>query len=448
MNKEQLLNELSLKINSGEISYDEMMHRFDLTTVTKEIKSEPEVKKNIMQNFSVTKALYSLGTVIVLVGIILFTYQVWNDIGSFGRISVTLGLGLLLTIIGVFLQKAKLEEAISTIFYFIGGMLVPGGSLVALNEFSFGQSPLWPLAITFGIIFTFYFLLNFAQRNVILTFFTIANGTAAFYLLLQAIMDGLLNSYQSFNLSIYLVITIGACYILIATSFRETWNKKLAPVLYFFGFASIQIALYSQYAYSGFRYYGDSSNSHTVWPSVLSLAFAFIFYLFINLKLKKVIITLFTIINGTAFIYLFTQGLVGGSYYSDVYIYMTMVIGLSYISLASSFKDTWNQRLVEILNFFGTVGFLGAVFSRIYDSLPWQFLFFFLVIGGFILSIYVKSRSILVVSTLFLIAYISYITSEYFAGSVGWPISLVILGFIFIGLGYVSIAINKKYINS
>jgi len=59
-----------------------------------------------------------------------------------------------------------------------------------------------------------------------------------------------------------------------------------------------------------------------------------------------------------------------------------------------------------------------------------------------------RSRSILVMSTLFLIAHVSYITGEYFADSLGWPISLVILGFVFIGLGYVSISVNKKYITN
>jgi hypothetical protein len=49
-------------------------------------------------------------------------------------------------------------------------------------------------------------------------------------------------------------------------------------------------------------------------------------------------------------------------------------------------------------------------------------------------------------STGFLIAHVTFITGEYFADSMGWPISLVILGLVFIGLGYASITINKKFI--
>jgi hypothetical protein len=123
-----------------------------------------------------------------------------------------------------------------------------------------------------------------------------------------------------------------------------------------------------------------------------------------------------------------------------------MAVGLSYLLLAHTFKQNWNEPLVGVLHFFGSLGFLGAAFSQVSGSIPWQLVYFPLVIGGLYAAVYIKSRAILAVSTIFLIAHITYITSEYFADSIGWPISLVLLGFIFIGLGYASITLNKKYI--
>ncbi len=326
MNKEELLKELSVKINSGEISYDEMIHRFNLTPITNKIPIQKPTKT--VSDFSITNMLYVLGATIVIIGIILFTYQIWNDIGSLGRIFVTLGLGLLITASGSFILNNKKEDKVGTVFHFIGGMLIPGGALVMLSEFSTGQPPEWPLAITFGIIFAFYLFINSIHKSVILTFFTIVNGTAFIYLFMNAIL-------------------------------------------------------------------GDSYN-HDV----------------------------------------------------DIYSYLTMIIGLSYLLLSYSFKNTRNARLIEIFNFLGTIGLFIPTFLKIFDSLIWQFFYLILVIGGFVLSIYVKSRSILLVSTLALLSYVSYITSEYFADSVGWPISLVVLGFVFIALGYMSIIINKKYIKN
>ena len=324
MNKEELLQELSIKIGTGEISREEVLSRFGFAPAVQSGVKTENLKESTP--FSVTKMLYVLGAAIVVIGIVIFVSQLWDDIGSFGRIAVTLGLGFLITAIGSMLLKSKPDENIGTVFHFIGGMLIPGGAVVTLSELNVDFVSLWPVAITFGVIFAFYLLLNYVHKNAILTFFAIANGTAFVYLLVEAIVDGPFYRHE------------------------------------------------------------------------------------------------------------------------DLYAYLTMVIAASYLLLAHSFREGWNKKLIGVLYFFGITGFLGAAFSQVFDSVPWQMLYFIIVIGGLALSVYMRSRSILVMSTLFLIAHVSYITSEYFANSLGWPISLVILGFVFIGLGYVSININKKYI--
>lgn len=323
MNKEELLQELSAKVSGGEISKEEVMNRLGVSP-TMEREDEESAKR--FSHFSVTKILYVLGAAIAIIGIMLFIAQIWDDIGSFGRIVVTLGLGFLITALGSVLLKQKPEDKIGPTFHFIGGMLIPGGAMVTLSELSVEVVSLWPVTITFGIIFAFYLLLNYIHKHPVLTFFAIANGTV--------------------------------------------------------------------------------------------------------------------------FTYLFVESMIDGPFYrhEDLYAYLTMAMGMSYLLLAQSFRKGWNKGLVGLLYFFGITGLLGAAFSQVFDSVLWQMLYVFIIMGGLFLSVYMKSRSILVMSTLFLIGYVSYITSEYFAHSLGWPISLVILGFIFIGLGYASITINKKYI--
>lgn len=321
MNKEDLLQELSVKINTGEIDREEILARLDLVS-----EAQAEIKKEGFASFSATRMLYALGAAVVVLGIVIFVSQIWDDMGSFGRISVTLVLGFLFAAIGSMLLKNKPEDKIGSIFHFIGGALIPGGAMVTLSEFSTGQNPLWPIAITFGIIFAFYLLVNAIHKNAVLTFFAIANGTIFVYRLVEAIIDG--------------------------------------PVY-------------------------D---------------------------------------------------------YGDLYAYLTMVIGASYLLLAHAFRYGWNKKLIGILYFFGIAGFLGAAFSRVFDSVFWQIFYFLILIGSLFLAVYAKNRSILAISVIFLIAHISYITNEYFADSIGWPVSLVILGLAFIGCGYMSIAINKNYI--
>ncbi len=322
MNKNELLEELSLKIASGEISSEELLQ---FGNITPSQSFRPTAKPG--WHFSVTKMLYFIGAAIVVVGLIIFVQQIWYDIGTFGRIAVTLGLGLLFTSLGSALLKDKPEDSLGTVFHFMGGMLIPSGALVALTELYGSVDTLWPVAITIGATSVFYLVINSVHKNALITFFTIANCTGFLYL------------------------TVGA--------------------------------------------------------------------------------------------------IVGENYYSidTLFEYLTILTGASYLLLSSSFQNTWNHKLIGALHFFGSAGILFAAFMLVMDSGIWELMYFALVASGLFLAVYMKSKIVLIMSTLFLIVHVSYITSEYFADSLGWPISLVILGFIFIGLGYVSISINKKYIS-
>ena len=314
MTNQELLQELSVKVESGEITLGQVME---------------QLKTRKSSRFSLTKLLYLIGGLIATLGIIFFVGQIWEDLGSGGRIFITLILGLILAGIGSSLLKTKPETHLGSVFHGIAGFLIPGGALVTLYELGTYTGSVWPFVMVFGVIFLFYLLLNLYHQNVVLTLFGLGNGTAFIYLLVEAMVSG-------------------------------------------------------------------SASQHEV-----------------------------------------------------VYAYLTMVIGLSYLLLAYTFRTGWNRPLVGILNFLGSLAFFGAAFNRVIESElhVWEIVFFLLTIGGIYLAIsLVRSRAVLLVSTLFLIAHFIYITFEYFGDSVSWPILLVILGFIFIALGYFSLSLNRKYL--
>src|SRR3989344_515180 len=161
MNKEELFQELASRMSTGEINRQELVQRF-IQTEGEKVEQSPKDSAR----FSVTKMLYVLGAIIVVLGIAFFVFQVWEDLGSFGRILVTLGLGLLLTAIGSYLLKTRPEDNnIGSVFHTIGGILIPGGAMVTLSELGIDMSSLWPTTATFGIILAFYLLLNFAHKS-------------------------------------------------------------------------------------------------------------------------------------------------------------------------------------------------------------------------------------------------------------------------------------------
>ena len=62
------------------------------------------------------------------------------------------------------------------------------------------------------------------------------------------------------------------------------------------------------------------------------------------------------------------------------------------------------------------------------------------------LSTYVRSRTLLFTSTIALLSFIGYFTARHFIDSIGWPIALILLGFLMIGLSAAAFRISRKYI--
>ena len=64
-----------------------------------------------------------------------------------------------------------------------------------------------------------------------------------------------------------------------------------------------------------------------------------------------------------------------------------------------------------------------------------------------VLMIVLIAVSIYLPGLMYLMFYILKITYEYFTSGFGWALSLIIVGFALIGIGYFAFYLNKKYIS-
>ncbi len=138
---------------------------------------------------------------------------------------------------------------------------------------------------------------------------------------------------------------------------------------------------------------------------------------------------------------------------SDIAKWSTMIIGAAYLLLAygysSAVKPTdeadGKEKVAvrDIVNCLGALALLGAgiAVGGLFDLVYIAFIF-----AAFYGSVYLKSRAMLFLGAIFLMAHIIKLTSKYFAGSIGWPIALIIVGFLIIGVGYLALYLNRKYI--
>ena len=176
------------------------------------------------------------------------------------------------------------------------------------------------------------------------------------------------------------------------------------------------------------------------------------YYVLTFIVFKKHIFTIFNIIYGTWFFfalscYLFKLNpYFSGSTFNN---YRVLFVSISYLLLGYFFSIKNKIVYSRILYSIGVIGLLSAAFSlggyEPNQNLFWEIIYPGLIFGLIFLGIYLRTRVFLTFSAIYLFAYICKITFEYFKDSIGWPVSLIIVGMSLIAIGYLSISLHRKY---
>lgn len=170
---------------------------------------------------------------------------------------------------------------------------------------------------------------------------------------------------------------------------------------------------------------------------------------------RRTILVLITVGYATWAYYAFIMNMFDFSFSADVLKWAAMLLGASYILIgygcnslltsADPQDEKEKQATQSVLYGFGTLAILGA---GIFVGGAFDLLFIALIFGAFYGSVYLKSRGMLAFGALFLMAHIIKLTSKYFVDSIGWPVALIAIGFLVIGVGYATLYLNKKFISN
>ncbi len=180
--------------------------------------------------------------------------------------------------------------------------------------------------------------------------------------------------------------------------------------------------------------------------SMLSLMWAIVFGLALWTT-RKNILTLITIFFATVSLYSITAEVLMGVYNSSLYYkWLTILIGIAYVLIGYVISDSDKERksVRGVLYGLGTLGILGSfiTFGGVFDLLMIA-----LVFGSFYASVFLRSRIMLSLSAIFLIAHIIKITAKYFSNSMNWSVALIFSGIIIIATGYLTFYLNKRFIS-
>lgn len=121
-----------------------------------------------------------------------------------------------------------------------------------------------------------------------------------------------------------------------------------------------------------------------------------------------------------------------------------VIIGLTVMLLGWHFKESQHTIMAPIFYVLGALGFLFSLFEAVENKPFFDLIFLMVAVYMMIVSVRVKSRGLLVISTLAIIGFLGYFTKEYFANVTGWPIALIIFGFFLIGTSHYALKLGKK----
>lgn len=127
--------------------------------------------------------------------------------------------------------------------------------------------------------------------------------------------------------------------------------------------------------------------------------------------------------------------------------FIAMLLGASTLGFCIGLERTPYKGINPFWYLFGSIIFFHGLFEWVQHTAV-ELVFLAVACGGVFLSTWVRSRTMLFVSSIAILAYTSYFTYEHFQDSLGWPLVLILLGLAFIALSAIAMRINKRYISN
>jgi hypothetical protein len=123
------------------------------------------------------------------------------------------------------------------------------------------------------------------------------------------------------------------------------------------------------------------------------------------------------------------------------------LIGAYLVLLSAGLQDTQHRAMTPFWYFVGSASLLIGLFELVRGTVV-ELAFLAVASAGVWLSTWARSRALLVVCTIAILCYLSYVTHKHFLNSLGWPLFLILVGVMLIGGSIIAMRLNRRYISA
>ena len=120
-----------------------------------------------------------------------------------------------------------------------------------------------------------------------------------------------------------------------------------------------------------------------------------------------------------------------------------LLTGVCVMSGAYGLHKTGRQhRLVGLGYLFGSIMAYTGLFDLV-NKTPFELLYFAVTASMLYICLRLQSRALLLTTVIAMLSYIGYFTAQHFVDSLGWPVSLVLMGVAFMGVSTLAIKVKR-----
>ena len=121
----------------------------------------------------------------------------------------------------------------------------------------------------------------------------------------------------------------------------------------------------------------------------------------------------------------------------------SLIIGVSLVITAYGLHTVDRYpRLIGLGYLVGSAMLYAGLFDLVEDT-PIELLFLAVTAGILYACVVLQSRAMLLTTVLAMLSFIGYFSAKHFVDSLGWPVTLVITGVIFLGVGLIAVRVKR-----
>lgn len=122
----------------------------------------------------------------------------------------------------------------------------------------------------------------------------------------------------------------------------------------------------------------------------------------------------------------------------------SLITGICIILTAYGLYKTGRYpRLIALGYFLGSIMAYGGLFDLLQNS-AMELLYLAVTASTLYVCVVLQSRALLLTTVVAMLGYIVYFSEKHFANSLGWPVTLVLLGIAFLGVGAIAIKLKQR----